>query len=475
MRQFDSLGNCSRAKGLPRACAALAGLLTLTACSTIEDVLGGAPAANATPEIIVTYVSRPASGAPTVIALATMTPEAAPIVETSAPPSPVAPSACPAPASPTPPARPVLFSDIPAALTPYLGAGATLTATRDLLTAWGVIFDAPDGSVTLGGVYQGRFLPGNDPATVVVIFDPEAQTPGLRAGDVIVYTCANGAVQVAYRAQDDPLFAGAVGYPRVLSTGDVTGDGVDELSFVTGECGASTCFDVVSILSFAADGVTHLIPDFAPHPFPAFAFAPANGTAVNSAQNLVVQVGQYGSAGAGPQRNALETWSWTGSVFTLTRVVVDPPVYRVHALHDADVAFRAGDLATATALYQRVVSDPALKAWDGPAPLRDEDKILGAFALYRLMELAARQQDAAGAGAAYEALKQATPPGSPGELYGALGDAFYSVYRAGGNYAQACDAAVKFAEKTANIYILLGSQTFGYANYDYLPPDMCVR
>jgi len=441
----------------------------------IEDALGNAPAANTTPEIVVTYVGPPAVGAPTVIALATVTLQAAPIVETSTPPPPTAlapASACPAPANPTPPARPALFSDIPAALIPYLSAGATPTATRDLLTAWGVIFDAPEGSVTLGGVYQGRFLAGADLGTVVVIFDPDAQTPALRAGDVVVYTCADGAVQLAYRAQDDPLFAGSVGYPRVLSAADVTGDGVDELSFVAGECGASTCFDVVTILSLQAGGASNLIPDFAPHPFPAFAFAPA---ADSAAQDLIVHVGQYGSLGAGPQRNTVETWSWTGSVFTLTRVVVDPPLYRVHALHDADAAFRAGDFATAATLYQRVVSDPGLRAWDGLAPLRDEDKVLGAFAQFRLVELAARQQDTAALAAAYEALKQATPQGSPGELYGALGDAFYSVYTAGGNYAQACDAAVKFAEKTANVYILLGSQTFGYANYDYLPADMCIR
>lgn len=475
MRRCDPSRTCCHACGIPRLCAALAALLVLTSCSAIEDALGNAPAANTTPEIIVTYVSRPASGAPTAIALATMTPAAAPVAETSAPLLPTAPpvaSACPAPANPTPPARPALFSDIPAALTPYLSAGATPTATRDLLTMWGVIFGAPDGSVTLGGVYQGRFVPGGDLGTVVVIFDPAAQTPGLRAGDVLVHTCADGAVQLAYRAQDDPLFAGSVGYPRVLATSDVNGDGVDELSFVTGECGASTCFDIVTILSFRAGSASHLIPDFTPHPFPAFAFAPAPDSA---AQDLIVQVGQYGSPGAGPQRNTVETWSWNGSVYTLTRAVVDPPVYRVHALHDADAAFRAGDFATAGALYQRVVSDPALKAWDGPAPLRDEDKVLGAFALYRLLELAARQQDGAALAAAYDALKQATPQGSPGELYGALGDTFYAAYTAGGSYGQACDAAVKFAEKTPNIYILLGSQTFGYANYDYQPADMCAR
>ncbi len=346
-----------------------------------------------------------------------------------------------------------------------------LTATRELLVGWGVIFDAPDGAVTLGGVYQSRFAPGDDLGTVVVIFDPAAQTAGLRAGDVMLYTCADGAVQLAYRAQDDPMFAGSVGYPRVLSTADVTGDGVAELSFVSGECGASTCFDVVSILSLRDGAAVHLIPDFEPQPFPAFTFAPAVGSA---AQDLIVRVGQYASAGAGPQRNIVQTWSWTGDVFTRTRVMVDPPLYRVHALHDADAAFRAGDFATAGALYQRVVSDPGLKAWDGLVPLRDEDKVLGAFALFRLVELAARQQDAVALASAYDALKQATPQGSPGELYGALGDAFYSAYSAGANYAQACDAAIKFAEKTPNVYILLGSQTFGYANHDYLPADMCI-
>ncbi|MGQ9815266.1 MAG: hypothetical protein ACUVR3_08965, partial [Candidatus Roseilinea sp.] len=95
-----------------RLFAVLAALLVLTSCAAIEDALGKAPAPNTTPEIIVTYVGPPASGAPTVIALATMTPETAPVIETVPSPSPTAlpvASACPAPANPTPPAQPAVF------------------------------------------------------------------------------------------------------------------------------------------------------------------------------------------------------------------------------------------------------------------------------------------------------------------------------------------------------------------------------
>ena len=437
-----------------------------------------APSGQSTPQIVLTYVGPQTPNAPTVIPLVTVTPEAtpAPATETPAPVTPTATaalSACPAPASPTPPAKPDVFTSIADALLPYLSAGATATATRELLVSWGVIFSAPDGAETLGGVYQAKLLPGNDLQTVAVMFDPDVQMATIRAGEVAVYTCVGGAVQLTYRALADPSFAGAVGYPRVLSTADVNGDGLDELSFVTGECGASTCFDSVTVLSFQPDGgVSNLISDFTPQPFPAFTFTPAAGGAT---QDLSVQVGQYGSAGAGPQRRVTQTWSWNGATFTLTNSLVEPPVYRLHALHDGDTAFRKGDYATATALYQRVVSDPSLKSWDGLAPMRDEDKVLGAFALFRLVELAAIQKDAANLGPAYESLKGAAQEGSPGELYGLMGDAFYSAYTASGDYTQACDAAVSYAAKSANTYVLLGSQMFGYANYDYQPADMCIR
>ncbi|MCS7060984.1 MAG: hypothetical protein RMN25_07430 [Anaerolineae bacterium] len=440
----------------------------------IDQALGNRPASQPTPDIIVTYVNLPQPDAPTSAALAPLTPEAVSAGATPTAPATATPtsSACPAPADPTPPTRPDRFADIASALIPYLSAGATPTAVHDLLMAWGVILSTPDSSTTLGGVYQGRFLRADEPGTVIAIFDPSAQTSSLRAGDVAVYVCTERAMQLAYQALADPQFGGAVGYPRVLSTADVTGDGLDEVSFISGECGVSTCFDIAIILSFGDGHLRNIISDLSPHPFPAFTFAQAE---TGQAQDLWVQVGQYGSLAAGPQRGAREKWSWNGSVFTLTETILDEPVYRLHALHDADTALRSGDFTTAGALYRRVAGDPQLRAWEGPAPLRDEAEILGAFALYRLVELAARKQDAAGLSEAYEALQRATPKGSPSELYGALGNVFYSAYQASGSYAQACNAAIQFAEKNPNVYILLGSQTFGYANYDYLPADMCAR
>ncbi len=49
------------------------------------------------------------------------------------------------------------------------------------------------------------------------------------------------------------------------------------------------------------------------------------------------------------------------------------------------------------------------------------------------------------------------------------------MFGSSGDYAQSCAAAARFAEKAANTYILLGTQTFGYANYDYQPRDMCIQ
>ncbi len=401
-----------------------------------------------------------------------------PVPPTPAPvdaPTPVPPTAppsqCPTPGSPAAPDYPGDFSAIADALAPYLSAGASPAAVRDLLTGWGVLYAVANGA-PLGRVETANLLPGDDPQLVVVFHNPAGQDGVAQAGDVAVYACAGGAMQTVYRALADPAYNGLVPNPRLVSLDDVTGDGLADLSLATGDCGANTCFDALRILSAAGGGgLANIIPDFAPAPYPAFAFVPAPG---GPGRDLLARIGLLGSVGAGPQRVMTETWSYDGAVFTVRGTLVEPPVYRMHALHDADAAFRRKDYDAARGLYERVISDPGLQDWEGVAPLRGEAEVLGAFARLRLVELAAATGDAAGVSLAYEALKAAAPEGSPGEVYATLGETFYAVYAASGDATQACQAAARLAEKTPNTYILLGSQTFGYANYDYQPRDMCV-
>jgi hypothetical protein len=430
------------------------------------------------PRILVTIMATSAAEVGFVEPSAVEAPSPTPIPPTPAPvdtptsvPPTVPPSQCPAAGSPPQSAYPGDFAAIADALAAYLSAGAAPDAARALLDGWGVLSATANGE-PIGRVETAQLMPGDDPQVVAVYHNPAGQDGVALAGDVAVYACAGGGVQLVYRAMADPAFNGLVPNPRLVSLEDVTGDGLADLSLAAGDCGANTCFDALRILSAAGGaGLANLIPDFAPAPYPAFVFVPAAG---GRGRDVLARIGRLGSAGAGPQRAMTETWSYDGAVFTVTGTLVEPPVYRIHALHDADAAFRRKDYPAARGLYERVVADPSLQAWDGVAPLRDEAQVLGAFARLRLLEVAAAQGDAAAASLAYEALKADAPEGAPGEVYGLLGEAFYAVYAASSDYAQACQAVARLAEKTPNTYILLGAQTFGYANYDYQPRDMCI-
>ena len=459
-------------KPCPRLKTALAGVIALTlsmllgACS--QNTPTTEPTADATARIGVTIVAT--QNAPPTPVPSTSTPISQPANATQAP---QAPSACPTVnTSIAPPDKPVTFTDTAAALTAYLDAGAGESAVLDTLKAWGDIYPSPTAKdQQLGAVVRARVLPGNDDQIVVIYYDPADQQTASRHGELIVYQCADAKLQMAYQATADPDFAGQVFNPRLFGVDDVTGDGLGDLSYVVGDCSENTCYDGIYIMTSVNGVLSNAIFEFQYEPFPTFTFVPAMQGA---AKDLIVKMGYVGGPFAGPQRDITDTWSYVSSAFTLTQEVKEPPVYRIHALHDADEAFYRKDYATANALYQRVANDPDLQSWEGNAPLRDEPQVLAAFAYVRLMETAASAGDMGAVQAAHDALLMAAPDQSAGAIYAKLGETFFNAYSQTKNYQQACDATVKYAEKNENTYLILGQETFGTANYDYQPEDMCL-
>ena len=66
------------------------------------------------------------------------------------------------------------------------------------------------------------------------------------------------------------------------------------------------------------------------------------------------------------------------------------------------------------------------------------------------------------------------PPKSSGVIYLQMAEAFMAVYKQGTDYPKACEATLHYAEKNNNVYVVIGQDTFGSANYDYQAPDMCI-
>ena len=382
------------------------------------------------------------------------------------------PSACPTinPGAALPD-KPATFTDTAAALTAYLDAGASESVALEALKSWGDIYQAPNSKEQLGTVLRAKVLPGSDEQFVAVYYDPTEQQAASRHGELIVFQCAGNKVQVAYQASADPDFAGQVFNPRVFSTEDVTGDGLGDLSYVVGDCSENTCYEGIYIMTAMSDTLSNAILEFEYQPFPVFTFVPA---AQGAAKDLIVKIGYVGGTEAGPQRAITDTWTYVGGAYTLTQVSKEAPVYRIHALQDGDDAFRRKDTATANAFYQRVATDPSLQAWEGNAPLRDEQKVLAAFAYVRMMETAAYSGDVASVQTAHDSLVTAAPESSPGTIYAKLGETFFKAFSETKNYQQACETTWKYAEGNENTFLILGQDTFGTANYDYRPDDTCI-
>ena len=424
-----------------------------------------------------------ASPAPSTVAPAIEVAFATPHTPTVTPPLAAATAGCRSVAHRVAPTKPATFGEGMAALATYLNAGATMTAVMEAARNWGYLYADPATNQVWGGVQAVNVLTGAVPQFVMTMFDAaqiDPQNPGTHVGDLAVFACVKGQYAIVYQAAADPLFSGLVLNPRLVSNVDVTGDGLDDLGFVTGDCSAESCVDALTVVS--AHGLTtgaptglirNILPDIDAISLinPTFTFAPASHGA---GQNLFAITGLIAETSAGPQRVITDTWAFDGAIFTRTASLPAPPVYRIHALHDGDAAFRRKDFAAAEALYLRVVNDPALQVWEGDAPLQDEPQILAAMAYVRLIQTAAARGNATAAQVALAALMAAMPAGSPGELYAELGRTFWATFQQSNDDALACAAAIAFAGNNPNTYLVLGQDTYGYANPGYTADEMCI-
>lgn len=436
--------------------------LLLSACGSQESTPTSPPASSAASERMPDTMIQPA-------APPTQTP-----LPTAAPTAPARPanSECPAPANPSLPQLPA-SAQMASALLGYLNAGATLEQAGAALAAWGASTLEPGTNLAIGGVTSARLLPKEDAQVIAVFSLAQGNGVATRAGDVLVAACDKGQYRAIYLASQDAAFGAPVPNPRLHSVLDVTGDGIADASFTSGECGSGTCINGLTVLAHlpAQDtfGLTNISQDIAGAPNATFSFA-SNG----AGQVLTIAHGTFNDVNAGPQRGSSETWAFNGVVMGQTGASREPALYRIHVLHDADDAFRKKDFAGATALYNRVISDAGLQAWDGPGALKEELSALGAFAQFRLAQLALAQGNVAGANAAFASL--ASMPANPeSQPYAAMAKAVNDALTDMKDLIVACNTAVAFAEKNPQTYEQLGSATFGFSNPDYLPADMCIQ
>jgi hypothetical protein len=409
----------------------------------------------------------PADTAPTLPAPSTTIPTE-PATPTGPPPTPTltTPGACPVPVGDP---GPVDLSD-PAgtaeAVLSFLNAGGTMVDLMDQIGAAGRTSGPGDSSRTLDlngdGWHDLVIALADPPVPETARRAPAARLLPLRqlgrGGSVLVLLC-----QGNHYVAGTPSLAESDATPILHADAELNGDTAADALLGWETCGAHTCFERFEVLSASGTQLTRLALDSSGDlPYPEATIA-ANGS-------VAITATEIGSVGAGPFRRLTRTWDWdpASRTFPLIAEVLEPPRYRIHALLDADVAARLGNLQGALDLYHRVVLDDSLLDWIDPAAERAN---LTGYSMFRVVLAYLQMNDEGDAQKAYGILQNQYPSGAVGQAYAAMARAFWDAYTPTEDLEQGCEAARDFAE--VHTEEVITPLYFGYANPTYTPADVC--
>jgi hypothetical protein len=340
----------------------------------------------------------------------------------------------------------------------YLSAGGPPSLLEGMLRNWGAV---ADGAV----VQADTDLTGDGPPEIIItLYDPALFQPGVpSAGDLLIYGCAQGGYRLLYSTASAP----GVMIPELKRVGDMNGDIRNDLVYTQKTCTtAVTCTERLSILTWnAVLGVFRALNDLPIDTTSArVIIADLDGDGV---LEVGVSYDPPSDLSAGPGRRALYAWDWDGVNYRLAQIQLDPPAYRIHELHDADVYFGQEDYARAIRAYDRVRDRPDLLPWAIP----DEATRLRAYAGLKKMLAQIANSQRANANRTLSALTAENPPGTPGEGYSAVAQAFMDSYNRARDTKRACAAALPVAQARFDTVATLNS--YGYNNRTYAPADLC--
>lgn len=367
------------------------------------------------------------------------------------------PTDCPVPGSPPPPAKPASFSQYPETIGRYLSAGGAATILESTLRGWGAVSDGAvvqtDTDLTGDGV--------ND--ILVTLYDPSQYHANQSSpGEMLIYGCA----QKGYRLLYNTPYSPATIIPELKRVGDMNNDARAEVAYTQKTCVSDQCTQVMNILSWnGAIG----------------AFVPLNNVPMNATNGkaaiadldkdgvleVSITFSPPGDAQSGPPRRSVDIWDWNGVNYLLALTQLEAPVYRIHALYDADAAFAQGDFKDAVKLYDRVRNDGSLQSWT----VLDEQAILQANATYKKLLSLVSMKSTRTASDTLNNLQSENPAGSPGEGYAIMGQAFMDNYNRTRDRHKACADALTAAASRPEILGTLNS--YGTNNRTYSLSDLC--
>jgi hypothetical protein len=295
--------------------------------------------------------------------------------------------------------------------------------------------------------------------TTALTSAPGGQVPTSRA--VFLWRCRSGSYHRTVIAPPRPGFDP----PELREARDLTGDGVAELIVAYPACGAHTCFAQFAVYQWNGAAMVDRFQgttDDIPAPELSIESVDPAGPAT-----IRVTAGGIGSVGAGPYRIWSRSWAFDDEVqdFVPGEAEIEPPRFRIHAIHDADDALRSGDLTAALALYERAIEDNGLLDWPSPGDRRAQ---LVAYASFRRVLAFLMGGDSERAQAEHDIRLTGSDPTSI--AYAELSRRLIAGF-AEGALADACEAASAYvSENTEEMLVPLD---FGYANRAYGPSDIC--
>lgn len=388
----------------------------------------------------------------------------------------VEPARCPVAGSPALPDSPP-FSRYAVEIVKYLSAGGAPTILEGTLRNWKAITDK-------GGLVRADrdFTGDGVPEVFMVLLDPEKHEYDPQPGDLYIFGCREGAYRLLYQVGYKP----EKGAPSVASADDINGDYINDLVYTVKTCGEQGCNGQVSIIEWNITLGT-FSPLLASDIIVVEPEVVVSDVDDDNLREVSVTTGIIRDPGAGPQRKVTSIYKWNGSLYTLSQVIKTPAQYRIHAIYDGDDALTGGNYGAAIDFYKQAYTDENLKSWQYP----NEAQYLSAFAQYRLMLAYVLKNDVTKAMETHDALyaQYVPPPPTPlpegeptpvptpyaGQMPGmefvSIAEQFWGYFTVNRDVPHACSLAVKYARDNPKILSVLNS--FGFANRQYRPEDMC--
>ncbi|MBE9100623.1 hypothetical protein [Vacuolonema iberomarrocanum] len=249
---------------------------------------------------------------------------------------------------------------------------------------------------------------GQDEWLLSLSFDPNPKSWGSSGdfwiiGEALLYRYLEPEDYFRLGTQADPIPLSQdfdLTAPQVIAFQDYTGDREPELLLQRQICGAHTCVQSYTVLSYQDGAIRSLIsqaPSFDTDGMsvvmPYAEVEAATDETGDRRPDLLIRGGTYGSAGAGIQRIRTEIWAWDGSAMILDDIRWDPSDYRFHLLYEANYRLEQGDGDRAADLYRQVIEDDSLNddvPEFTPGSVYDSSR---QFAAFRLMVMEMMDDD----------------------------------------------------------------------------------